>query len=234
VRTRSAIGCAILLAPPLWASHAASWLACVDVQDVAPALCGALLGALAADGLTGLVHWACDTWGDERTRWLGPGLIRSFREHHRDPRAMLAHDWIEVNREPATAATAALLLLWLPPAQRVLDGHALAYGFVCWLVAYGAAANQLHAWAHAPAPPRAVRLLQRGGWILSPARHAVHHRAPRTTAYCISTGWLNPLLDASGFWRGLERAVGRLTGAEPRRGGRRVRMGPRNRRWQRT
>ena len=45
------------------------------------------------------------TWGDDHTRWIGPSLIRSFREHHRDPRAMLGHDWIEVNREPAIAAS---------------------------------------------------------------------------------------------------------------------------------
>jgi ubiquitin-conjugating enzyme E2 variant len=65
-------------------------------------------------------------------------------------------------------------------------------------------------------PPRLVRGLQRCGLILSPAHHARHHRAPNTTAYCISTGWLNPALDLAGFWRKLERGVTRLTGLRPR------------------
>jgi hypothetical protein len=30
-------------------------------------------------------------------------------------------------------------------------------------------------------------------------------------------GWLDPALDALGFWRGLERAITRATGAVPRR-----------------
>lgn len=213
---RAACGAGIVLAIPLGAVHAVRLLATLEAKDVGAAALAALCGALAADAITGFVHWACDTWGDERTPWLGPTLIRAFREHHRDPRAMLAHDWIEVNREPALAATAALLLLWLPALQRALEGRPAAYAFVCSFVAYSAAANQLHRWAHMERPPGPVRWLQRCGSILSPERHARHHRAPRTSAYCISTGWLNPLLDASGFWRALESVVTQLTGAGPR------------------
>ena len=166
--------------------------------------------------MTGAVHWACDTWGDARTRWLGPGLIHSFREHHEAPRAMLDHDWIAVNREPALAAALAWALLALPDARHWLVAHGFAAAFAWSLIAVGALANQLHAWSHSPAPPRAVRALQRAGLILSPARHARHHRAPHTSDYCIAGGWLNPTLDALGFWRALERLVRRATGAAPR------------------
>jgi hypothetical protein len=216
--SRQLCGCAIGLALPLAALHGLGLLASLDATSAAPVLLGALLGALAADGLTGLVHWACDTWGDERTPWLGPGLIRAFREHHHDPRAMLRHDWIETNREPGVAAAVALLGLSLPLAQRALAAHPTAHGFVLAFIVYAAAANQLHRWAHADTRPRWVRGLQRFGLILSPQRHALHHRAPRTSAYCISTGWLNPALDRLGFWRGLERAVTRVTGVRARRG----------------
>ena len=215
-RSRAAWGAASLLALPLGAAQVCALLASLDAHDVLPALLGALAGAVAADAASGLVHWACDTWGDERTPIVGERLIRGFREHHRDPRAMLAHHWVEVNRESAVAAGAVLLLLWLPPVQHALAGQPALHAFALTFIAYGAAANQLHYWAHLDAPPGAVRWLQRRGAILSPARHARHHRAPWTRAYCISTGWLNPLLDAAGAWRALERAVTRITGASPR------------------
>ncbi len=180
------------------------------------ALVGGCLGACAADLVTGLVHWACDTWGGPGTRWLGPGLIQSFREHHDTPRAMLDHDWVEVNGHPAAAACAAFALLTLPPVQDWLADRTFLGAFAWTLIVTGALANQLHKWSHAPDPPRWVKTLQRTGWILSPGRHARHHRAGHTTDYCITGGWLNPMLDATGFWRVLERAVTRLTGAAPR------------------
>jgi ubiquitin-conjugating enzyme E2 variant len=177
---------------------------------------GFLLGALAADGLSGAVHWACDTWGDQRTRWLGPTLIHAFREHHRDPRAMLEHGWVEVNREPLAAAAIALAVLCLPASRALLEGRVFVQAFLFAFIGFGAAANQLHQWAHSSEPPPPVAWLQRMGWVLSPERHADHHCSPNTTAYCISIGWLNAPLDALGFWRGLEAAITRLTGAQPR------------------
>jgi hypothetical protein len=176
-----------------------------------------VLGAWAADGVTGLVHWACDTWGDEHTRFFGAGLIKSFREHHEDPRAMLDHDWIEVNGEPAAAACAALIVLALPPVREWLDGRAFLIGFSASLIALGALANQIHQWSHDPAPARWVVWIQRAGLVLTPARHARHHRAPHDGDYCIAGGWLNPMLDAAGFWRALERAATRFLGTTPRR-----------------
>lgn len=207
---------AITLAVALGALHAALLLAPLEAGDAPWLLLGILLGGIVADLLTGGVHWACDTWGDEHTPWLGHTIIYAFREHHAHPRAMLDHDWASVNREPGVAAAAALVLLSLPAAQRLLEGHCLAHAFVWSLIAYGAAANQLHRWAHMERAPVAVRLAQRLRLVLPPHAHARHHCAPHTGAYCIATGWLNPLLDRAGFWRALERAITRTTGAVAR------------------
>jgi len=166
--------------------------------------------------VTGLVHWACDTWGSDRTPWLGPALIRDFRIHHRDPDAMLAHDWVSVNATPGAAAVAGLGLLTLPALQPELAARPFAYAAMLALLVFGGAANQLHQWAHAPRAPRWVRVLQRGGVLLSPRRHARHHAAQHTAAYCISTGWLNPLLDGVGAWRALEHVVETFTAVPPR------------------
>jgi sterol desaturase/sphingolipid hydroxylase (fatty acid hydroxylase superfamily) len=76
--------------------------------------------------------------------------------------------------------------------------------------------NEIHKWAHRENVSRPVAWLQRSGLILSPAHHAAHHTAPFNRRYCITAGWLNLLLDGTGFFRALERAVTFATGAEPR------------------
>jgi len=174
------------------------------------------LGVVAADGLTGVVHWACDTWGSERTPVLGATLIRAFRAHHVRPGEMVGHDWIEVNGEAAAAAGLALAALALPAAADRLDEHPAAYALLWSAIVCAGLTNQLHQWAHTPRPARGVRWLQRAGLVLSPRRHARHHRGEHLVGYCITTGWANPLLDAIGFWRALERAITAVTGARAR------------------
>ena len=73
------------------------------------------------------------------------------------------------------------------------------------------ATNQFHKWAHADNPPRvAVRLCSAGGLILSPEHHNIHHAAPHDQHYCITVGWMNPILDKTGFFRICETIVGRV------------------------
>lgn len=207
---------AILLAAGFSLATAAKLGAAVGPGTWLPLLAGAALGILCADFVTGAVHWACDTWGSERTPLLGQALIRSFREHHRLPRAMLGHDWIEVNGSAATAAALAWAIFTLAPAVPRLEMAPFAHAFFWALASVAPLGNQLHRWAHTRVPPRPVRWLQRARLVLSPGPHARHHRAPHTAAYCIATGWANPLLDAVGFWRGLERCIARVTGVAPR------------------
>jgi ubiquitin-conjugating enzyme E2 variant len=66
--------------------------------------------------------------------------------------------------------------------------------------------NQFHKWAHLPAPPRTVSRLQRAGLVLRPAHHAGHHRT-QAEAYCVATGWMNPVLDRIGFFPAAERGL---------------------------
>jgi ubiquitin-conjugating enzyme E2 variant len=206
----------IVTAASLAATHVGALLLRVELAQLPALGLGVVLGVLLADWLSGVVHWACDTWGDSRTPLLGANVIHNFREHHRRPQAMLEHDWIDVNGEAATAAGVVFLGLgvvddgWL---ARLPGMHA---GLIAFLV-FGAAANQIHQWAHMRAAPRPVRALQRCGLILSRTRHVAHHRAPHRVGYAIATGWTNPALDAIGYWRGLEAAITWLTGARPRR-----------------
>ncbi len=185
----------------------------------APALAlaaGLFLGALGADLITAMIHWACDTWGSEETPWVGAGLIKGFRDHHVDPQSIVQHDWIEVNGAAGLAAAAGFLL-FSPLAWQLASGGQIFWYAGLWsLICVAAAANQLHKWAHIGSPPALVRGLQRLGAILSADSHAQHHRTSHTRHYCISLGWLNSTLDTIRFWRGLERCVEAVMGAEAR------------------
>jgi hypothetical protein len=77
------------------------------------------------------------------------------------------------------------------------------------------ATNVLHKWAHAEKTNRVISFLQRSRLFLSPAHHEVHHTKPFDSYYCITNGWLNPLMERIGFFRRLDwvlcrTAFGRL------------------------
>lgn len=167
------------------------------------------LGIAAIDFLSGIVHWGCDRFGDATTPVVGPLLIRAFREHHTDPTKMVDHDWIETNGEPCLLAALALAVLaFLAPGVQSALG-AVAVTLVWTMATVGAWANQVHKWAHMSRPPRLARCLQGVGLALRPDEHACHHRAPHDSGYCISTGWMNPLLDRFGLWSWLEHSLRR-------------------------
>ena len=169
------------------------------------------LGVATIDLLSGVVHWACDRFGDAGTPLLGPLLIRAFREHHVDPRQMIEHDWIETNGEPCffSALALAMLAFLAPSVESGLGAAALA--LVWTMAAVGSWANQVHKWAHMSRAPTLAQFLQRVGLALRPDEHACHHRAPHDSSYCISTGWMNPFLDRIGLWSWLERSLRRTT-----------------------
>ncbi len=207
---------AAVAATALLAAHVARLLAGWSVEAVPAMAAGLLLGALAADGATGCVHWACDSFGSAAGRGPLAALIASFREHHRNPEAMLEGDWVTVNGEAATASCLGLAVLSWPDITEILAARPELHAAAISFVSLAGAANQLHRWAHSTTVPKAVGWLQRAGLVLSPARHARHHCGAHNRAYCISLGWLNAPLDRVRFWRGCERVVETLTGHKPR------------------
>jgi ubiquitin-conjugating enzyme E2 variant len=52
--------------------------------------------------------------------------------------------------------------------------------------------------------------------ILPATHHQGHHTGQHTSRYCITTGWLNPLLDRIRFFRAFERAIQAIFAFEPR------------------
>lgn len=178
-----------------------------------------VLGYIAADFMSGLVHWLGDTWGDPSMPVIGQYFIRPFREHHVDQTAITRHDFVQTNGANCLATVAVLLptvlLAWSSPAAWV--NSFFVFIFAMTVGVFGT--NQFHKWSHLSSDrrPWIIRWLQSGKLILGPAHHSKHHAAPYNTYYCITVGWLNPILAKIKFFQGVEWMVTKVTGALPRK-----------------
>jgi ubiquitin-conjugating enzyme E2 variant len=169
-----------------------------------------LAGVVAADLASGLVHWFADTYFDPRTPVVGPLLIEPFREHHRDPEGIAHHGFLELSGNNALVTLPlAGALLWAGEPGDELPGQVL-HAFVATLALALFSTNLFHAWAHHPDPPRLAQGLQRARLVLPPAVHARHHRGDHDASYCVTGGWLNPLLDRLRLFARLERGLARV------------------------
>lgn len=173
-----------------------------------------VVGVALADLGSGLVHWAADTWGRDDLPLIGPRLLVPFRVHHVNPDDFLRRSFADTNGDVALIAIAPIVSLTMLRLGEPWQAAAAVGGF--GLCGAGMLTNQIHQWAHMPSPPRLVRLLQDAGVILGRHDHAVHHDRPYDAHYCITTGWCNRPLEAVRFFRGLEHAITRLSGARPR------------------
>lgn len=169
-----------------------------------------IVGYLGADFISGVVHCLGDQLGSEQTPFVGQHFIRPFRSHHVDQTEITRHDFVEVNGTNCLASLFGLVPGYLGVRsmsswiQLVVGLLIFSFLFALFLT------NQFHKWAHAVAPPRIIRLLQRWRFILSPEHHARHHTAPFSTYYCITTGWLNEFLENVGFFPAMIRKIRNL------------------------
>lgn len=176
-----------------------------------------VLGYLMADFVSGFVHWLGDTWGSVSTPVIGKLFIRTFREHHVDQAAITHHGFTETNGSNCLAS-AVLLLPVMIAVMTVASSNVLSvFVLFVWATALGLfATNQFHKWAHRSSRPAVITWLQRHRLILSPEHHAIHHASPYDRYYCITVGWMNPILARLKFFPRLEVILSRLTGAMPR------------------
>ncbi len=170
-------------------------------EDAVAGALGVVAGIVAADLLSGIVHWFCDTFFREDTPVLGPALIAPFRDHHRDPQGITRHGFLELNGNNCLGVS-----LLAGTAIVAAPAHPFATGAALGMAAALAVTNLIHCWAHAAGPPAWVVWMQARGILLSPHAHALHHREGRGS-YCITTGWMSESLDRSGVLVRIERAV---------------------------
>ena len=170
-------------------------------------VCSLLAGILVADFTSGIVHWFADTWGTDQWPLVGPTLIRSFREHHRDPASITRHDFVETNGASAFAALPLMILCLILPSGWSVFFFTYAHG-ILWT-------NQIHKWSHSARIPGWVTWLQKSRLILTVKSHNTHHSGIFDSHYFITTGFWNPILQRP-FFGWLERLITRLTGLIPR------------------
>jgi plasmanylethanolamine desaturase len=174
----------------------------------------ALLGYLAADFISGFVHWAGDTLGDEDFPLLGKSFIRPFREHHVDQKEITRHDFIETNGNNCLICLPLLIPVYLFLPERHMPVVVFLVATTVSMVLSVFGTNQFHKWAHMDNPPPVIAFLQRYHLILNPEHHRIHHTPPFEKHYCITVGWLNPILTGLRFWRALEWGVVQVAGPQ--------------------
>ena len=157
------------------------------------------LAWIAEDLLSGLTHWSADTFGTEETLFLGTRFIRSFRVHHINANDILVRPFAQLNGDVALGVLPILVAtFFVPPASRL---------FLVLLALFILPTNQIHQWAHRPAAPRIVRVMQRLRLILGPDEHRRHHTEPNRSHYCITTGWCNAPLERTQVLARVERGL---------------------------
>lgn len=180
------------------------WLTSVVVS-----LVGIPVAWILADLVSGLVHWFADTYGADDTPVFGPWLIKPFRHHHLYPRDICTHDLVLTIGNSCTMAVpfqAGALYLMLNDEEVTITRAGLVFVFNLFAIAM-AATNVLHKWAHAEKTNWLISRLQRSKVFLSPEHHELHHTKPFDSYYCITNGWLNPVLERIRFFRNVEAAL---------------------------
>lgn len=167
------------------------------------------LTMIAIDLVSGLVHWAEDTFGTADTPIYGKWIVVPNIEHHEHPASFTHKTWLQSSWDLTLASALIVGVCWI-------TGH---LSWHVWLFAMlGANANQLHKYAHMPEHkvPFYLRWCIQAGILQGARHHARHHMGEKNLAYCVITPYLNPILDFLGFWRLLEKITVPLFGA-PRR-----------------
>ena len=166
-----------------------------------------VLAIATADFVSGLIHWFADNYGSEEWPVIGPGLIEPFRNHHDNPNSMIGQEFWKTNF--STMAVAVLML----PFAFLMSGFAAKWWVASCVI--GAFTNQFHKMAHETVNPWWWKALESSKLVLSRQRHSRHHRPPRRQAYCITSGWMNPVLERIYFFEVLEWAIFKLCKIKP-------------------
>jgi len=160
-------------------------------------------GYIAADFFSGMVHFLCDNFGDENTRYFGPAFIQPFRMHHSDPIDITKHDFFETNGNTCLVVLPVMSVYYfLEESLSVWVSFSFLFSMTSIVLT-----NQFHKWAHFENPPRWISMLQTIGLILPRTMHSLHHTPPFSSHYCITCGWLNPLFEFVKFFPKLKTSI---------------------------
>ena len=158
---------------------------------------------IAADFITGVIHWWEDAYGNPNWPIIGKYIVEPNLIHHKQPTKLLEGSyWNRINTSFFAAA--------------IIGGILWLVGLYSWqmivCLLFCVQGNEVHSMSHRPdkASNTVVRFLQKTGLLQSKRMHRWHHRAPYETNFCIMSDFTNPILNAIGFWRKLEWLIFKL------------------------
>ncbi|HEV3000359.1 MAG TPA: fatty acid desaturase CarF family protein [Solirubrobacteraceae bacterium] len=187
-------------------------------RPLAPA--GAVVaGTFVADFVSGTLHWAFDTWFDEGVEPLRR-MVYIVREHHMRPARIFQYrlrDEAGLLSWFGLALSAPLYAAAMAPGGRPTPARVACAAAGVTMTSEIVLMLEFHKYGHRLRRGRLARSLQRAGLLLSPEKHLQHHSGDHDTNYCLVTGIADQTLGRMGAFRAMERAVTRVTGAQPRR-----------------
>lgn len=175
-------------------------------------------GLFVSDFFSGLLHWTFDTWFTEDIPLLNRTVL-IVREHHIYPQHIFRYQFYnEVGTVswPSlvhTVPVIGLVTLTTGPVS-VLGYCAVILSVLLSVITLFML--QFHKLGHRQSKSVIVRGLQNAHLLMSPKHHGQHHRGNHDIKYCLVNGWADIVMDAIGFWRGMEWLIHYLTGAIPR------------------
>lgn len=171
-----------------------------------------------ADFVSGMLHWAFDTWFDENTTSVRRMVIM-VREHHIYPQRIFRYG---LKQEAGMLSWFALPLAVplfglavLPDGPPTVERYALAAAGVIFTLEISFML-EFHKVGHRFQRGPVIRALQRLHLLLSPEHHMRHHAREHDTNYCLINGVADLTLGRLRVFRGLEHVVAMLTGKQPR------------------
>ncbi len=177
-----------------------------------------LVAMFTADFVSGLLHWAFDTWWSETTPILGRMVIM-VREHHVYPGRIFKFG---VFHDAGTLSWITLCLtlpvygyVFRVKAPTAAQGYLVFVAIVSTL--FIVFMLEFHKAGHTPCAPKWVKILQKSGLVLSTRHHLPHHHGLHDRNYCLINGHVDRTLGALGMWRCFEWLVTQTTGAIPAR-----------------
>jgi ubiquitin-conjugating enzyme E2 variant len=178
------------------------------------------VGMLVGDFITGLLHWAFDTWFDEKVPYLGRTVIM-VREHHIHPDHIFQyrfyHDAGILSLISFVVTGPVFLYSFLnpgaPTSSAICDYAVVACVVISLELVF---MLEFHKCGHTKHPSKLIRTFQRLHLLLPYKHHMKHHSGNYDRNYCLINGYADKTFGALGGWRILEWGISKITGAVPR------------------
>lgn len=164
-----------------------------------------LFAAIVADFLTGIFHWWEDRYGNPDWPILGKFVIQPNINHHKNPSQFTKGNYIQRNWTTL-----------LPALVLGISFLYYEYYFLSLVFLFASQSNEMHCWEHTKVN-KFISWLQRSFILQDKKTHALHHKRPYDTNYCVMTMVVNPCLNRIKFWYYLERTVYCISGIDPRK-----------------